>query len=265
MERLLPFPTRSGYDSVSILLMPTLLLTPRQTKDAQELWRGAGRLGWSVHRVHGWKVPEVDITDIAVYAEPLLAAHIAQRLGLELLGPTNDWLPLIPECWRKRSVRLATMEQARACVEPRFIKSAAGKEFDARVYDSGGDLPRGQMIGDSLPVLIQEIVRWEVEYRCFVSNRLVEAASSYWRHGKESRDENGIWSTSELSEAVAFCNAFLADPEVCAPDACVIDVGTIQGTGWAVIECNAASSSGIYGCDGAAVLPVLQRACGRTL
>jgi len=153
------------------------------------------------------------------------------------------------------------MKQARECPEPRFIKSAAGKEFDARVYDSGKDLPRGQMISDSLPVLIQEIVRWEVECRCFVSERSVSAASSYWRDGKVSRGENGIWLADELPEAMEFCNALLSDPNVRVPDACVIDIGAIQGKGWAVIECNAAWSSGLYGCDGAAVLPVLRRAC----
>ncbi len=241
--------------------MPTLLLTPRQTEDAQELWRGSTRLGWNVHRVHGWKVPEVDVRNVAVYGEPLLVTHIAQTLGLELLGPTIDWLPSIPERWRKRTVLLATMKEARDRTEPQFIKSAAGKEFDARVYASGKDLPRGQMIGDSLLVLIQEIVQWDVEYRCFVSERSVKAASSYWRHGKESRDENGTWSGSELSEAIEFCSAFLVDPSVSVPDACVIDVGVIPGKGWAVIECNAAWSSGIYGCDGAAILPVLARAC----
>jgi hypothetical protein len=241
--------------------MPTLLLTPRQTEDAQALWRGTVSLGWHVYRMHDWKVPEVDAADVAIYAEPLLATHVARALGLELLGPANDWLSSIPECWRKRPVILTTMKQARECAEPRFIKSAAGKEFDARAYDSGNDLPRGQMISDSLAVLVQEIVRWDVEYRCFVSERSVKAASSYWRHGKESRKENGIWSADELSEAMEFCGAFLSDPKVHVPEACVIDVGVITGKGWAVIECNAAWSSGIYGCDGAAVLPVLHRAC----
>jgi hypothetical protein len=241
--------------------MPTLLLTPRQTDDAQELWRGAARLGWSVHRVHGWKVPQVNAVDVAVYAEPLLATLIAKRLGLELLGPADDWLPSVPEHWRKRSVSLAAMKEARECSDPRFIKSAGGKEFDARVYNSGKDLPRGEMISDSLPVLIQEVVQWDVEYRCFISNRSVKAASSYWRHGKEPRNEKGIWSDAELPEAVEFCKAFICDSKVCTPDACVIDVGIITGRGWAVIECNAAWSSGIYGCEGAAVLPVLRNAC----
>jgi len=35
----------------------------------------------------------------------------------------------------------------------------------------------------------------------------------------------------------------------------------IRNHGWAVIECNAAFASGIYGCDPVAVLPVLRRAC----
>ena len=60
---------------------------------------------------------------------------------MELLGPADDWLSSIPECWRKRSVLFTTMKEARECAEPRFIKSAAGKEFDARVYESGKDLP----------------------------------------------------------------------------------------------------------------------------
>jgi len=153
------------------------------------------------------------------------------------------------------------MQEARAISEPRFIKSAVGKEFDARIYSSGKDLPRGSMIDGSLPVLVQDIVQFDVEYRCFVSDRVVRTASSYWRHGKEPRDENGNWSTSELEPATEFCTAFLNDPAVQTPDACVVDVGYIQGRGWAVIESNAAWSSGIYGCDGADVLNVLRRAC----
>src|SRR4051794_33079203 len=148
--------------------MPTLLLTPRPTDDAQELWRGCTRLGGDVLRVHSWKVPAVDCADVAVYAEPLLATHIARTLGIELLEPAIDWLPSVPESWRKRFVRLTTMEEARLGTEPRFVKSAAGKEFDARAYATGKDLPHGEMIAESLPVLIQEIVKFNVEYRCFV-------------------------------------------------------------------------------------------------
>lgn len=52
-------------------------------------------------------------------------------------------------------------------------------------------------------------------------------------------------------------------PIVPAPLGVVLDVGVIEGRGWAVVEANAAWGSGIYGCDPAAILPVLARACSR--
>lgn len=44
-----------------------------------------------------------------------------------------------------------------------------------------------------------------------------------------------------------------------------LDVGIIQNHGWAVIECNAAFSSGIYGCDPLEVPRILRRACGTSI
>lgn len=38
--------------------MPTLILTPRFTADAQALWRAAGQLGWGVERLTNWRVPD---------------------------------------------------------------------------------------------------------------------------------------------------------------------------------------------------------------
>ena len=53
----------------------------------------------------------------------------------------------------------------------------------------------------------------------------------------------------------------LQDSRVALPPAVVLDVGYITGRGWGVVEANAAWGSGLYGCDPAAVLHVLQRAC----
>lgn len=50
-------------------------------------------------------------------------------------------------------------------------------------------------------------------------------------------------------------------PSVSVPEAVVVDVGMIRDRAWAVIECNAAWGSGIYGCDPVEVFRVLQRAC----
>jgi hypothetical protein len=62
---------------------------------------------------------------------------------------------------------------------------------------------------------------------------------------------------------LAFCDALLADRRVDLPPAFVLDVGTIAGRGWAVVEMNPVWCSSLLGCDLAAVLPALRRACRR--
>lgn len=57
-----------------------------------------------------------------------------------------------------------------------------------------------------------------------------------------------------------FLQRLLADPAVELPRAAVVDVGPIEGRGWAVIEQNAAWGAGIYECDPFAVLEVLRQA-----
>src|SRR6266545_956768 len=245
-------------------MMPTLLLSARQTDDAQLLWRACIAAKWNVARVHGWQVSSLAASDVAIYGEPLFAQHVAQTLGLRLVKPPLDWLPCLPAHWRGRDVRLTTLADARNVAERAFIKPAAEKCFDARVYPSGSELPAPGPLPEDLPVLVQEVVAWTIEFRCFVLERRVAAVSVYWRDGLLAKSEDGAWISSdvELNEATEFCESVLRDPNVAVPDAVVLDVGVIRNHGWAVIECNAAFSAGIYGCNPVAVLPVLRRACG---
>jgi hypothetical protein len=192
---------------------------------------------------------------------------MASALGLSLVDPPVDWLPNLPEGIRGREVRLATLGEARYLKTRAFIKPAEEKSFDARIYADGSALPASDLLPETMPVLIQSIVEWEVELRCFVLSRRVMTLSPYWRKDRSARDENGLWIATdhELEEARAFCESVLQDPSVSVPDATVVDIGIATGHGWAVIESNAAYSSGIYGCDPASVLPVLLGACRRSL
>ena len=61
----------------------------------------------------------------------------------------------------------------------------------------------------------------------------------------------------------SFIKTVLADERVDLPKAAVVDVGVIAGRGWAVVEQNAAWGSGLYGCDPAEVLRVLQQSASR--
>jgi hypothetical protein len=173
-----------------------------------------------------------------------------------------DWLSKLPARWRGRDVRLTTLAEARKVPNRAFIKPAEEKCFDAKVYSSGSELPLPGPLPEELPVLVQEVVEWKVEFRCFVLNRRVLTLSPYWRDGQTARDSAGNWpaSESELKTAKEFCEEMLRDASIEVPEAVVIDVGTISGRSWAVIESNAAFSSGIYGCDAEQVLPVLMGA-----
>src|SRR6185503_1263961 len=172
-------------------------------------------------------------------------------LNLRLVGPPLDWLPRLPAIWRGREVRLTTLADARKITERAFIKPADEKCFDARIYSTGAELPAPGPLPEDLPVLVQQIVEWTTEFRCFVLERKVVAVSAYWRDGKLAKSEDGVWiaSDAERNEATRFCENVLRDPSVSIPDAIVLDVGIVRNHGWAVIECNAAFSSGIYGCD----------------
>jgi hypothetical protein len=116
---------------------------------------------------------------------------------------------------------------------------------------------------ENLAVLIQEIVEWKTEFRCFILNRKVVTLSPYWRDGRLAKAEDGTWPVTdeELVAAKAFSERVLADTSVAIPTAVVMDVGIMANGNWAVIESNAAFSSGMYGCDAEKVLPLLLHAC----
>lgn len=239
--------------------MPTLILTPRYTDDAQALWKAAASLGWSVERLTSWRVPPAlqSLPEPVLYGEALFGPTLAAELDLDLLNPAEDWLVRLPFDYRKRAIALTTLGQARQSAAPAFVKPPNDKSFPAAVY-SGAELPAEHE--DDMPVLVSDVVRWEKEFRCFILDRTLRTFSVYSRDGQLQRDAGFHSTPDEDAQVQEFVARLLADPAVDLPDATVVDVGTIAGLGWACVEQNAAWGAGIYGCDPAHVLAVLQRA-----
>ena len=239
--------------------MPTLILTPRFSEDAQALWRAAGQLGWGVERLTSWRVPDElrSVPEPVLYLEALFGPTLAEQFGLRLSEPAVDWLPRLPQEYRKRRVLLTTLRAARSLSEPMFVKPPNDKSFPARVY-LGSELPDGY--DEDSPVLVAEVVTWEKEFRCFVLDRQPRTLSVYLR-GEELQRERGFAATdAEVEEATTFVRAVLADARVDMARAAVLDVGVISGQGWAVVEQNSAWGAGLYGCDPTQVLEVLRYA-----
>lgn len=239
--------------------MPTLILTPRFTDDAQALWRAAQRLGWNVERLHTWRIPDElkIISEPVLYVEGLFSDLIAGEFGISLSEPPLDWLPSLPIEYRKREVFLTTLASARTIKQPMFMKPPNDKSFPAGIY-TGGDLPLE--FDEAAPVLVSEVISWEKEFRCFVLDRQVRTMSIYLRNGILQREFDFTAEEVELDDARAFAERLLLDHRVTLPRAAVIDVGVIQDRGWAVVEQNAAWGSGIYGCNPSEVLEVIRYA-----
>jgi hypothetical protein len=240
-------------------IMPTLILSSRYTDDAQALWRSAVELGWDIERLTNWRVPESlkHVRDPVLYMEGLIGPAVAEQLGLKLVEPSLDWLPPLPDEYRKRWVRLSTMGQSRSSKDPAFIKPPNDKSFPARIYE-GHELPIE--FPDEMPVLVAEVVDWVKEFRCFILNRRLRTFSVYLREGELQQQRDFAHTQDEEAELTCFMERLLADQRVDLSCACVLDVGTIRGRGWAVVEQNAAWGSGLYGCDPTEVLEVLRHA-----
>lgn len=239
--------------------MPTLVLSPRYTKDSIALWKSAIALNWEVTRLPNWQLTSPSINDPVIYGEPLFAKIIADRLSVKLLDPDLDWLVTLPTNYLKRRVIYTTLAEARIS-ETMFIKPAADKSFPAKVYQSGKQLPTVEALPDDTPVLASEPVEWEIEFRCFVQKRTLLAISSYWSNGDSTEQADGSWyaTEKEYRQAAEFCTEVISNSQVKLPDAVVVDVGIIKERGWAVIEANSVYSSGLYGCDPTVVIKVIQ-------
>ena len=242
--------------------MPTLVLTPRYTEDSQTLWRAAANAGWAVERLNGWRVPEhlKSREDVVLYVEALFGPTIAECLGLRLVDPPEDWLVRLPFKYKLRNIHLTTLGQARLSEEARFIKPPNDKSFPAGVY-VGSSLPRE--FDDDMRVLVSDVVSWKTEFRCFVLGRSLMTYSIYARDGELQRETLFRSEPDEDAELQAFINELLADPDVDLPNATVVDVGYIEGGGWACVEQNAAWGAGIYGCEPRQVLNVVRHAVER--
>lgn len=239
--------------------MTTLFLPPRYTPDSISLWQAALAEGWSVRRVQGWRVTEVPDGPLCLYGEPLFASTVAAQVGLALLAPTLDWLPHLPAEYLQRSVRFDTLTALPAFSFPAFVKPADDKCFVAKVYDEASALPDAQTLPTDTPILIAEPVIWEREFRCFIRHRRLMALSLYARLGEYIEEA----TPDELAETQAFVATILADERISLPPATVLDVGTIRGRGWAIVEANPAWGSGIYGCEPRQVLHTLAASCRR--
>ncbi len=189
--------------------MPTLVLSPRYSSDSRILQASATKAGWSVERLGPDRLYE---KDIVLSGESLFVEVIASHLGLALIDVPVDWLPGLEEKYLKRKMELTTLEKAQNITRPVFVKPAdRRKGFEGRVYQSGKELPEGDLWPGNTQVLVVEPVDWEIEFRCFLLERKIITISPYLKDGEITRTEEGEGASMAPSnfEKLLFCFALI--------------------------------------------------------
>jgi len=231
-----------------------LILPERASRDYSVLANACGWLGIDVLWIDRFSLDglplDCPLDGTALHGGTTFCREVAATLGGQVLEPPDDFLPSLPENLRKRQVELTTLTEARSRTDLRFVKPVNDKFFTAGVYEWPDDIPRTDK-GDEIAVLVADPVTWLVEYRLFVLDGAIKAISPYLWAEADRPD------LSTQTEAVTFGASVLDEAGALLPRAVVVDVGIIDGAGWAVVEANTAVMSGIYDCEPEAVLEVI--------
>ncbi len=181
-----------------------------------------------------------------VYGPDTFALVVAEQLGVTLVSPADDLLARAPADALRRDVTLASLDHALCGPWPRFVKPVVPKQFRAGVWADAASLAhetRG--LPSDTAVLCSEVVHFANEVRAFILDRSVRTAACYEGEG-------------DVDAATRALIAMLPSLEL--PTACVLDIGYIEGRGWALIEANAAWGAGLNGCDATRAVEVIARA-----
>lgn len=237
---------------VENLFSVSLLIPDKEDSERDavaDTWSHNG--GEVLHIAKFWNPPPLDNKEIRVYGNNMFCLILAEKLGLELISPEDDFLVKIDRHWAKRKITIMTLSEARGITFPAFIKPVVPKVFKAGVYDNLVALEIECMrLELSTPVYVSEVVDITAEARSFIFDGQVMDISIYEGSGN-------------LQEARDFLNSFLRSNEGIIPNSFVLDVGFIGGRGWAVIEANAAWGSGLNGCDAAKAVWAIANASAR--
>lgn len=196
-----------------------------------------------------WRL-ESDLIDSKLsgipYGSQLFCETIAQQMNWKLLQNSFDWLAKLPQKFLKRKVDFMTLSEAKKLSERKFIKPADDKCFDAKIYEPGNFTP-SDFISSDYPVLVSDVVSWDLEYRCFIKDSQVCTWSNYMFFGEPNNPKYHYLIPGFGGRPEEFIYSLFS--EIDEVPNCVIDIGIIHDKGWAVIETNPIWASGIYGCD----------------
>lgn len=209
-----------------------------------DAWAHAG--GELIRLDRFWEPPPVTPSNVCIYGGHTFALVVAEKLGVELLSPPDDFMLGLDKRWLGRDVGEVTLSQIESLDYPSFVKPIIPKLFRAAVYQNSTDLQvecRG--LEPDARLMFSSVIGFRCEARSFIrDNRVLDCAA--------------YDGDSDVDGAHAFLERLTATVEL--PAACVIDIGRLANGSWVVLEANAAWGAGLNGCNAATVLPSIAAA-----
>lgn len=244
--------------------MTTLVIPHTTTSDSMKLESAAKALGYPVRRLYNHILHQVvGVRDPIVYGPVWYCRAVEVELassGFRLIEPSDTWLAELPQQYLLREVQAIRAKEVESLSKvPRFYKPANDKVFHRSVYSDPRYVPLRGVDPESI-VLVAEPVTFLYEARLWVQRGCAIATGSFYIEPYYDGDPDADEHT--YSEAVEFTSRFLRD---CPTNLTMtLDVGYIEGRGWAVIEANQAWASGVYdGTDPVKVLETIEMSQGR--
>jgi hypothetical protein len=221
--------------------------------EALALQMAAHGFGWDVIIADNTWCLSNDIIfskDIGIpYGSQLFCQVIANQMNWKLKMNPFDWLSKVPYKYLHRQVDFMSIKDATNLDKCKFIKPADDKCFDVGIHEAG-TFTYNESLPDDTPVLVSDVVQFLSEFRCFVNEKGIVQAQCCYSFKKELNNPKNHYSIEPefgYGSATDFVNKLLLDHPVITGS--VIDVGILEGKGYAVIESNPVWASGIYGCD----------------
>ena len=240
--------------ALEVLISPTVLLSQRFSTDSNEIWKAAVKRDWPVHRAIRYMPPDPLPEKRFAFGEVSFCDIMADRASLGLLDPPNNWLANLPSNLLLREVNYCYAKNVPTFDRRMFFKPANDKVFSAGVYERGSEVPL-KYVDPYCPCLVSDVVAFDVEYRCHILDAKIVRMAYYRLVGCD--EEDVCDKAREFAEHVARNHAHEL------PSAVVVDIGRIEGRGWAVVEANQVHASGIYGdADVGSVLDCALRSAG---
>jgi hypothetical protein len=193
-----------------------------------------------------WQPPPVDAARVRLYGPDAFCLVVAQKLGVDLVSPSDDAILLIPGELRGRDIVPCRLDQVRGSTFPVFAKPLVPKAFRAAVYsDVETLLHECRGLSGETVVLTSPVLQIDGEARSFVLDSRVLDCVMYDGVGDLDR------AREFAMQAAAHCP--------CSP--VVMDIAHSTRAGWFVLEFNSVWGAGLNGCSPELVYPAIAEAC----